>query len=89
MAVDIVSVYDEFLEYLAMKATAEEILAFRASKVAQQRADELTERNKAGMLTAEESAELEQMLHFNRLVSMLKARAIKAKQLQAHRILIN
>jgi len=78
MAVDIVSVYDEFLEYLAMKATPEEILAFRASEAAQQRADELTERNKAGMLTAQESAELEQMLHFNRLVSMLKSRAIKA-----------
>jgi hypothetical protein len=78
MAVDIVSVYDEFLEYLAQRATPEEILAFKASASAQQRADELTERNKTGTLTADEHAELEQMLHFNRLVSMLKARAIKA-----------
>jgi hypothetical protein len=78
MAVDIVSVYDEFLEYLAQRATPEEILAFKASETAQERADELTESNKAGTLTAEESAELEQMLRFNRLVSMLKARAMKA-----------
>ena len=78
MAVDSVSVYDEFLEYLAQRAAPEEILAFKASEKAQERADELTERNKAGTLTAEETAELEQMLRFNRLVSMLKARAIKA-----------
>jgi hypothetical protein len=77
MAVDIVSVYDEFLEYLAQWATSEEILAFKASASAQQRADDLTERNKAGALTAEEHAELEQILHFNRLVSMLREQAIK------------
>ena len=76
--IDIVSVYDEFLEYLAQQATPEQILAFKASEAAQQRADELTERNKTGNLTAEERTELEQMLRFNRLVSMLKARAFKA-----------
>ena len=75
---DVVSVYDEFLEYLASKATPEEILAFRASEMAQQRADELTERNKAGTLTTEEAVELEQMLRFNRLVTMLKTKAVKA-----------
>jgi hypothetical protein len=76
--VDVVSVYDEFLEDLAQKATPEQILAFKASDQTQQRADELTERNKAGTLTPDESAELEQMFRFNRLVSMLKARAFKA-----------
>ena len=75
---DVVSVYDEFLEYLAKKATPEEILAFKASDAAQQRADELTERNKEGSLTAEETVELEQMLRFNRLVTMLKTKAVKA-----------
>ena len=73
---NIVSVYDEFLEYLAQKASPDEIAAFKASQSAQQRADELTERNKAGILSKSERIELEQMLHFNRLVSRLKAQAI-------------
>jgi len=77
MAVDIVSVYDEFLDYLAQQTAPEQILAFKASESAQQRADELTERNKAGTLTAAEAHELDQMLHFNRLVAKLKARAMK------------
>ncbi|MBI5666511.1 MAG: hypothetical protein HZC41_00765 [Chloroflexi bacterium] len=77
-ASDIVSVYDEFLEYLAQQATPEQILAFKASEAAQRRADELTERNKAGTLTPDEAYELEQMLRFNRLVSRLKAKAVKA-----------
>ena len=78
MAVDIVSVYDEFLEYLAQRATPEEILAFKASEDAQKRAEELTERNKAGTLTLAEATELDQMLRFNRLVVMLKAKAVNA-----------
>lgn len=77
-ALDVVSVYDEFLEYLAQQAAPEQILAFKASPQAQHRADQLTERNKAGTLTPDEALELEQMLRFNRLVSMLKARAFKA-----------
>lgn len=76
--VDIVSVYDEFLEYLAQKASPAEVLDFKASATAQNRADELTERNKAGLITDEEKLELEQMLHFNRLVSRLKAKAVRA-----------
>ena len=77
---DIVSVYDEFLEYLAQKATTEEVLAFKASLTAQRRADELTERNKEGTLSEQERIELEQMLHFNRLVSRLKAKAVRANK---------
>ncbi len=77
-AMDIVSVYDEFLEYLAQKALPEEVLAFKASPSAQLRADELTERNKAGTLTEQEKLELDQMLHFNRLISRLKAKAVRA-----------
>lgn len=75
---NIVSVYDEFLEYLARQTVPEQILAFHASEAAQRRADELTERNKTGMLTAEEATELDQMLQFNRIVSRLKAKAMKA-----------
>ena len=71
-------VYDDLLNYLIEKATPGEILAFKPSKVAQERANELLEANSAGTLTPEEEAELEQMLQIDRLVSVLKARALEA-----------
>lgn len=68
-------IYDELMEYLVEKATPEEILAFRLSETAQERAEYLTERNKAGVLTPEEKVELDQMFEFDQLVSLLKAKA--------------
>lgn len=70
-------VYDELVEYLAQTATPEQILAFKVSNAMQQRADDLLERNNESALTAEEQAELQQMLHFDRMVSLLKARAAR------------
>lgn len=74
----IAPVFHELVEYLAQKATPEEVLAFKVSAAAQRRAEELTERNKAGTLTPDEAAELEQMLEFDLLVSSLKAKAARA-----------
>lgn len=73
-------VYDELLDYLVSKATPDEILAFRPSPQAQARADELTERNKDETLTADERAELAQMMELDALISVLKAKALRAKQ---------
>lgn len=70
-------VYDELVEYLAQIATPEQILAFKVSTTMQQRADDLLERNNENELTPEEQAELQQMLHFDRMVSLLKARAAR------------
>lgn len=75
---DILPDYDKLLDFLVEKATPEEILALRPSDESQQRAEELTERNKAGALTPEEAVELEQMRQLNRLVAMLKAKAALA-----------
>ena len=75
---DILPDYDKFLDFLVEKATPEEILALRPSDEAQQRAEELTERNKAGVLTSEEAVELQQMIEFDEWVSLLKAKAAKA-----------
>lgn len=72
------SVYDEFLDYLVSKASAEEILAFKASEVAQERADYLTEQNKSDRLTPDERVELEQLMEFDSLVSVLKAKALES-----------
>lgn len=71
-------VYDDLLDFLIEKATPQEILAFNASKIAAERAEELLEKNNAGTLTSDEDAELQQMLQVDRLVSVLKARALEA-----------
>ncbi|MFN8372102.1 MAG: hypothetical protein U0694_04410 [Anaerolineae bacterium] len=69
--------FEELIAYLAEKATPEEILAFEASEDAQSRAEALLERNSTDTLTLDERLELEQMLHFDRLVSTLKAKALE------------
>jgi hypothetical protein len=70
--------YLDFLDYLIDKATPEEILAYQASEKEEQRASELLQKNNAGTLTQAEAEELEQMLEVDRLVSVLKARALEA-----------
>ena len=68
-------IYDDLLDYLVERATASEILAFKASDQAEERARYLLDQNNAGKLTASEQLELEQMLYFDRKISVLKARA--------------
>ncbi len=81
MVSNIVSpVYQELVDYLAQNATPEQILAFKVSVAMQKRADELIERNSEGELTSEEANELQQMLQFDRMVSLLKARAARTLQ---------
>ncbi len=76
MAANAVSpVYQELVEYLARSASPEQILAFKVSDAMQRRADELLDKNNEGELTSEEAAELQQMLQFERMVSLLKAHA--------------
>lgn len=75
MATLIPSIYDELIDFLVDKASPEEILAFKPSQRAQTRAADLLDRNNAGVLTPEERLELEQMLYFERRVSLLKAQA--------------
>ena len=77
---DYAPIYDNFLDYLIEKATPAEILAFRPSAEAQERAQTLLDRSSEGTLTPEERAELDQMLQMDRLVSVLKARALAALQ---------
>jgi len=74
----VTSPYTSFVEYLLEKMTPEEILAYQATEAEQERADELTEKNKEGTLTQEERAELKQMMELDLLVGLLKARATVA-----------
>jgi hypothetical protein len=70
--------YNSLLDFLVEKASPQEILAFQASAEEQKRADELTQKNKAGQLSPEEVEELQQMLDVDLIVMGLKARALVA-----------
>ena len=75
------TIYDELIDYLVERATPSEILAFKASPGAEERAAYLLDRNNAGTLTDLESIELQQLLYFDRRISVLKARAaVELKQ---------
>jgi hypothetical protein len=65
------------LDYLIDKATPQEILAFKASPEAQAYAHELLERQSAGQLSAEDVQILEQMELVERLMSLLKTKALR------------
>jgi len=67
--------YDEVVELFARGSSPAEVLRFHPSRVAQQRARYLLERNKTGELTEDEAAELERLGQLEHLVQLVKARA--------------
>lgn len=77
-AVNMLPLYDELLEYLVDKATPQEILAFKASPEAQAYAQNLIERQSEGRLSPQEAQILGQMEQVERLMSVLKAKALRS-----------
>ena len=69
------SLHQEVIEFLARGPSPEEIIAFKPSEEAVERVNELLDRNRAGTLTSEERAELEQYKNLDILISLVKARA--------------
>ena len=67
--------YDEMVDLFARGSSPREIVQFHPSSSAQQRARELLERNKTGVLTAAEAAELERLGELEHLMQLVKARA--------------
>jgi hypothetical protein len=70
------SIYRELINYLAAHVSPEDILAYRVSAGEQERADELTEHNKEGRLSADEARELAELIEFDELLSHLKVQAL-------------
>lgn len=68
---------DSLIDFLVQKAKPEEILDYHASDAEEVRAEELTEKNKNGTLTADEAEELRQLLELDAFVAALKARALE------------
>jgi uncharacterized protein YciU (UPF0263 family) len=71
----ITNAYEHFLEYLASKVSPKDVLAFQAPKDEQERLQLLTEKNKTDELSPTEAIELEELLAFNRFMSLLKTKA--------------
>jgi hypothetical protein len=77
-AANLLPLYNELLDYLVEKATPQEILAFKASPEAQAYAHELLERQSEGRLSPDDAQILEQMEQVERLMSVLKAKALRS-----------
>jgi hypothetical protein len=75
--IDHPAVYDDLLDLLAESADAKRVLAFRLSDEKQAWLDELLEKNREGMLTDDEAAELDVYERFEHLVRLLKARMLQ------------
>jgi hypothetical protein len=77
---NLLSLYKELAEYLAARVPPDDLMAFKASKQQEKRAQLLTDRNKAGTLTVDQRAELDQMLEFDFFVTYLKAKSLRSKK---------
>jgi hypothetical protein len=67
--------YFEFIDFIAAGTTPEQILAFRPSSMAQQRVEELIEREKDDHLSPDEQSELDYFFQLEHIFRVAKARA--------------
>jgi hypothetical protein len=72
-------VYQELIELLADSTDSDRVLAFRLSDNHQEQLDALLEKNRDGMLTAHEAAELATFEQFEHVVRMLKAKLLQRR----------
>lgn len=70
---------EEMADFLARRPTVEEILAFRLSDPAIDRARDLLAKSKDETLTAEESRELDRMIVLDDIIGLIRARAVAAE----------
>ena len=68
--------YDEVIDLFARGGSSRDVLDFRPSSSAQNRAQYLLEQNRLGHLTPEEAAELEKLGELEHLMQLVKARAL-------------
>ncbi len=68
--------YEEVVAFLLTGPTREQVSAFRLSEAALARVRELLVKNSAGTLTADEADELDQCVHLDRLLLLMRARAL-------------
>lgn len=79
-------VFEQIVDFLAGNPTPEQIQAFKASAEIQKRAAELAMKERAGVISPEEGAELEGFLKAERFVRQMKSKNylfLKALQMQS------
>lgn len=69
------TVKDVVTDFLASAPTLEEIAAYRLPDPLQARAHMLLDKNREGVLTAEERAEMDDFLEIDHLMTLVKAKA--------------
>lgn len=72
--------YRHVLEFLASTPSPEAILSFKVTTATQERISDLLEKNREGQLTPAESAELDEYVRIDNLISLLKTRTFRALQ---------
>ena len=75
------TLFEEIIDFLAAAPSVDDILSFQPSETLKQRSHYLMEQNRQGRLTAEERAELDEFLHMNHFVNMLKIRARQKREM--------
>lgn len=69
--------YRYVLKFLTSNPSPQNILDFRPTQVTQERISELLEKNRTGELLPSESTELEEYVHINEVLSLLKTQTLK------------
>jgi hypothetical protein len=76
MAIDMQqSIFSELADFLISQPSLEDIIAYRVPSAAQERIDDLLEKNREGGLTAGENEEMAKLLAISHLMSLAKAKA--------------
>ena len=73
--------YEEIVDFIAAGTTPEAVVAFRPTKAAIQRVEDLIARSRDGIISSEEQAELDDYLQLEHLLILAKARARQNLQL--------
>ncbi|HET7089169.1 MAG TPA: hypothetical protein VFL17_10995 [Anaerolineae bacterium] len=68
--------YRYILEFLVSQPSPEAVLTFKPTSEMQARVEELLEKNRAGQLSPAESAELDEYVRVDHLITMLKAHTL-------------
>jgi hypothetical protein len=66
---------DEITDFLNASPSSDEIIQYRLPERLERRALELLERNREAQLTPDERAEMNEFMHVDHLMTMLKAKA--------------
>lgn len=81
-AIATLHIYEDVPAFLATNPSLQQMIDFKVSDAAQARLEELLERNRESVLTAEEQTELDKYMQYHHLMIVLKASARRGRQPQ-------